>query len=436
MRGAAVALAALALAGCRTVVWYGHDPERVHRVEVVERLGRQRVVVDGVAGPAYDGVGVAGLAIDARGRAVYAARRGGAWRVVRDGVEGEAWNGVAELALSRGGEHLAYAGLRDAVWRVVVDGVPGPAFDGIFAGSLRIAPNGAVVYAADRGGRRHGVRGDVVGLPSDGVAEVVLSEDGAHAGWLERRGGEVRAVVDGVAGPAWEDARDLALARDGAPAYAARRGDAWWAVVGGRARGPHLEVRTLRVSPAGVAVYVARGEEGERVVAGERTSSAFHAVLEVVTDGGERVAWIARDGTACVAVIDGTARGPWDAAGGLSLGPGGRWALVAAGVEGTRVVHDRGEEVVGAALADTLVFAANGSWAVVAGDRTSGEMFVAVEGGRRVPVDAEEFAAAALRARENGQALPALLRAWTAAQAARASQSRMAKRLSPPSGPR
>ncbi len=415
---AALALAALGLAGCRTVVWYGSSPGRAHRVEVVERLGRQRVIVDGVGGPEYRAVGVGGLVVLDGGATAYPARRDGSWRVVWNGREGEPWDGVGEITLSDGGGHLAYAALRGGAWRVVVDGRAGPSFDAIFAGSMRLSTSGLVLYAAERRGRSHAVLGERVGPPCDGVAAVALSVDGAHAGWLERAGAAHRAVVDGVPGPLWDEARDLALSGDGMAAYAARRGGAWWVAAGAELRGPHLAVSRLHVSPDGLLVYVASDERGERVVTGGDEGPLLEAVSEVAAGDRGRAGYIGRRGGLDRVVVDGVERGAWLQAAGLTLGPEGRWAAVAADRAGSRVVHDRGEERIPAAVPDTLAFARDGRWGVVAGER--GSLFIAVEGGARLPLDSEEVAAAALRAPGDPDAVSRLLRAWVAAEVGRA----------------
>lgn len=238
-------------------------------------------------------------------------------------------------------------------------------------------------------------------------------------GWLERCGDAQRAVVDGDAGPWWDEARDLVVRDDGAAALAARRAGAWWLSVGPELRGPYDGVSRVQEAPDGSLVHVVRERGEERVVGGGHPHAPVDAVLELATDDAGRVGFIGRRGQVVTVFVDGTQRAVARHAAGLVLGPRGRWAFVAADLSGIRVVHDLGEDVVAGAVPDTLAFSPTGRWGVVARDPASGGMAIVPEGGGRLRIDAEEVAAAAMRL-DDPAGLSATLRAWIAAEVARA----------------
>ena len=71
------------------------------------------------------------------------ARRGGKWLVVVDGVEGKEYDGIGKgtLVFSPDSKRVAYEAQRGGKWLVVVDGVEGKEYDGIVEGTLVFSPD-------------------------------------------------------------------------------------------------------------------------------------------------------------------------------------------------------------------------------------------------------------------------------------------------------
>ncbi|MBK7773198.1 MAG: hypothetical protein IPI43_03540 [Sandaracinaceae bacterium] len=215
----ALALTVTALSGCRPIVaWFGRDPGRVTLVEVLDRRGRQRVVVDGVEGPWYDAVGVASLVFTADGHVAYPARVGSHWHMVHDGRVGPAHDGVGEAVLSPDGTHLIYAAARGERWTVVVDGHEQGEWSALQSGSLRLTPGPSA------GPARRALRWSFIGYrgedafvvvdgnvagPFDAASPALL--DPRRSAFATVRHERARVFIDGAAGVPFAQVRDLQL---------------------------------------------------------------------------------------------------------------------------------------------------------------------------------------------------------------------------------
>jgi len=74
-------------------------------------------------------------------RVAYDAQRGQKWLVVVDGVEGKEYDGIGALLFSRGSKRVAYAAKRGQKWLVVVDGFEGKEY-GVFLRGSRLVFDG------------------------------------------------------------------------------------------------------------------------------------------------------------------------------------------------------------------------------------------------------------------------------------------------------
>jgi hypothetical protein len=372
---AALALLLVFAAGCRTVVWFGHDQSRQRFLEIERSRSGQRVLVDGAPGPSFDGVAPGGLVQGANGRLAYPARRGAAWHLVDGGRVGSAWEGIGEVAMAAGGVALAYTAERSGRWRVVRDGVEGPDFETVLAGSLSWDLDGRhLAYAAVEAGAVRVVADGVAGPPFDGVAGLRVASDGRVA--YRARRGELPSVVIGEQVRAAGEAADLlALApRGGLAAWAERRDGRWWVVVDG--------------------LDVAEGDE----------------ILAVAADG-QRWGAILRRGGRCLVLVDGAEVGEEPEAEDLQLaGPHVAWLARRPG--GQAVVVDGVARRFDVLVEGTLVLGEDGRWAVVAGDAGARRVELLVDG---LPVERFDFAEAALAADPG----TGTARAWAAAALAR-----------------
>jgi hypothetical protein len=77
------------------------------------------------------------------------------WFVVVDGQAGPGYDGIGDITFSLDGKHVAYGARRSkwlvSKWFVVVDGQTGPEYDGIVCGPIFLK-DGIVEYIAIKGG--------------------------------------------------------------------------------------------------------------------------------------------------------------------------------------------------------------------------------------------------------------------------------------------
>jgi hypothetical protein len=485
IRGRAVGVLGVLLgalvAGCGpAVLWSGYTPDRRQRVEVIEDGSRQFVTIDGRRAAGYRAIAAWSMAFSADGRHIaYAARTNGHWAVVHQGRPGPAWDGIGEIVLSSSGR-LAYAAERDGSWRVIVDGQAGPRFDAILAGTLRFSRDGR--RSAYVGRDRRGVRAVVDGRAGprfDGIGQLAISEDGARVAYAARRGDDAHVVVDGVIGPPWRAVSALALSPTGGRvAHGAFDGRDWRVIVDGepgaavdavyailfRADGRHVawvagvddvdvvvldgepvaaEARirpeTLAFAPVGAAMpdtrpglacVVPTPGGGERVVIDGTPGPVYDQIDRPVWSAdGRRLGHAARRGDVWLAVVDGRELPGGSRVTAPVFSPDGRRvAYLARRGSAWFVVVDGRDHRFDLVLEDTLAFSRDSrSWSVIAGDLARKRLFFAVDGARRVPLALRELYSAAARESPGGPASDPpsnVLRAWSEAEANRASASR------------
>lgn len=369
---------------------------------IAERAGRWHVVTDGVAGPAHDAVLADSLTASPDGRRVaYAAiedrtggRAGRGHRVYVDGKPGPFHDGVGQLAFTADGARVVYTGREGRVAHVVVDHVAGPAWRGVE--QLTLSPAGhRVAYAALDGDVWRVIVDEAQGPAVDRVRRIRFSADGTHVAWLatvDDRG--VLAVDDRpIAAPVTRDA--FAFGPSTAPAYrlayvAPVDGGGEQVIVDGIAGPAYDEVGEPVWSPDGRVAYSARQKDRDSlIVDGKERSSGTWVGAPVFSPDGKRLAFLAQQGQAWLAIVDGKPH---------------RFDLV---------------------MEDSLAFSADSRhWAVVAGELKTETLFFAVDGTRRVRLEPRELYSAATRhtsVLEPDPEATDLLRRWSQAEANRAS---------------
>ncbi|MFH2006122.1 MAG: hypothetical protein ABI333_06015 [bacterium] len=469
-RAALPIVAALALsAACGPVVWYGHSPDRRHRVRVLDILGEQRVHWDGRPGGRYRSIGVDALTFspDSRRLAFPAeCQCGRHWFVVLDGREGRCWHGIGEILFSPDSRRLAYAAQRGKKWTVVRDGRPDPAVDAVLRKTLRWSPDSRrLAYAAQLGKTRHVVVDGRVGPGFQRIAQLRLR--GRSVAYLGQRGRFSHVVLDGVVGPPFDQVKELTLrpgARGGI-AYFARRRGSWFALVDRSVSasyegvagmtfsqdGRHvayaarvgmraqvvldgvpqplfdgIRFQTLTFSTSGELLYIARQGKQYRVVRGGRPGPLYDAIEPPVARGVRWGYTARRDDRHCVVlngrVAEGGIRARW--VGDLVLSrDGGRHAYIVHRGERMSVVHGRQVSTYDVVVLGTLQLSRDGRhWACLAGDAKRKRLFVAVDGQRRIPFDTKELTAALFQ--RNRPPRSELLRRWVAAELERAASPR------------
>jgi hypothetical protein len=168
-----------------------------------------------------------------------------------------------------------------------------------------------VVWQLRRGGPRNVayviVNGEGIGPTADEFLDPVLSPDGQHVLRAGRQGKAWFVWLDGdqLAGPL-DEIRGLRFSPDGRALFAALRAKTWsWFVerqeqpVGG------LEIGTIAVSGRRVA-YAARLADGWHLVADGQSGAALDAVMEILfSPDGSRLACLGARGDRMVVVVDG-----------------------------------------------------------------------------------------------------------------------------------
>jgi Tol biopolymer transport system component len=267
---------------------------------MVGRSGTAKVVVDGVEGPEYEGVGMPVFSPDSR-RVAYRAMHGGKFSVgtsaigrfrqmvVVDGVEGPAYEEVGEPLFSPDSQHIAYGASVDRRPHMIVDGAPGAAYDRVtfpvFSPDSR-----RVAYIAWQGKEMMLVDGaEVTALKAiDGAHDLAFSPDGRRLVYAARRGKQSLVGVNGVPGPAYDEVGVPVFSSDGRLAYAARRGDAAFLLI--------------EPEPRESTPYVRVGNP-------------------VFSPDGRRLAYWVYDGKQEHVVLDGVAGKPYDGIGKIVFGP-------------------------------------------------------------------------------------------------------------------
>ena len=379
------------------VVWVGSDPYRRIQAEVRSQGGAQWMRLGGQDQEHYQAIGAAGIVFSNDGtRVAYPAERAGRWWMVVDGQPQGPWDGVADPAFSRDGKHLAFLAEQAGQWRAVVDGVIGPPSPAVQRGTLRFSVN------AEHWG--------YVALPKDGCAAIAI--DGVvgpcHTAVVSMRvtnlGAAAATVRDGARfhflfgeqmGPAVDGIGAWAISEDGRRfAYAALEGKRWHAVVDGVSGAPADGVRDFQFGDEGARLaFVATDPGRARVVVDGAEGPPFLLVGKpLLAAHGPRVAYSAQDAQGAWVVVDEDRQGPFAAVLDVVLSGDGRHVAFLARRDGrVRVVHDGVETPLAVALDHSLVLSADGEhWAVVSGDAAAQQLWVSIDGKRKVAASSDD----------------------------------------------
>ncbi|MCC6876938.1 MAG: hypothetical protein IT378_21715 [Sandaracinaceae bacterium] len=433
-------LLAVALAGCGPVlVWHGRSPDRAREARLLEEGGAQRVVVDRSPHPAFDAVAISQLRWAGRA-VVYPARSQDRWHLVADGVAGPAFEGLGEVVTH--GDRVAYVARDGEGWRVVAGGEPGPVFQSIRRSSLRFVGDAARLLYVGRDERgEHVVIDGEAGEAFDQIEHLRVGAKGtmiAYVGWardgasvvVER---EVRARYDEVlalevadheprwaalvtrrgAGAVVHDANviaerpglmDVRIAAEGTHvAFTAADGGQEALFVDGREVARHRAIEEMLFVPCiGALVYVARDADGVRVVHDGVRGPRVTRVASLVASPAGHFGYVAEHGAGRLVMIDGALRFRGEWAGALVLAErGDRYAFVTRhGARRFVVTPDRSSPI-GRPFVDTLVLDPEGAhWAIAIADRRTRRVEVWVDGAAVAPLDLSEVAAGVTQERD------------------------------------
>lgn len=161
-------------------------------------------VVDGSEEKRYDEVGEY-LYRSANGTVhAYSARLGKRWFVVTNGRPGPAFVKVGDPAVSHRGDFVAYQAILGDRHFMVVNGRPGPAYEGVLPPYF--SPDGKLAFGVRQTGRWHYVIDGKQGPAFDRVEYIYFGKDATQYGYEAIQKDKRVMVINGVPGPAYDDA--------------------------------------------------------------------------------------------------------------------------------------------------------------------------------------------------------------------------------------
>ncbi|MGE0399912.1 MAG: hypothetical protein AB7T06_24565 [Kofleriaceae bacterium] len=260
-------------------------------VYVAQRANATHVVVDDAFGPAFDGVQ---QLVTSPSHIAYIGRRGDEMVVVRDGVESRAWSSIDRLALA--GPRIAYAATDGDLWRVVTDAATFAPVDKVHG--IWIRDDGAhVAWLASIGSTRTLALDAIPLVVSPTLRETAIAFRPTRAGtadvglaYAERAADGDHIVLDGVAGPAFDEVRVPVWNAAGRMAYTARRGRTWFVVYNGLEHGHAEWVSDPVLADDGTLAYVRRDRRRTQVVV-DRMAYPFDFVFEDTLVVASRTRW-------------------------------------------------------------------------------------------------------------------------------------------------
>jgi hypothetical protein len=323
------------------------------------------VVLDGVQGELFEGIGDQSLAFSPGGTHFgYVGTRPGLQCIWLDGKVHE-YQAVSKhgVVFSPVGERAGWVGVRDGKYVVVVDGVESPPYSGVAPQGLTFSPDGKrYAYAASNGGVQLVVTDGQEGPLFDTVAELQFTANSDHVVYLGMREGKRYVILDGEPIGPFDELRNLSstpqgqmptmevleIAKNGSRVgFIAARGAEWFVVVDGKETGPFQKCGGLSISPDGsrVAFLANRGEGWLMIVDGEERPAAGLRSLSFSPDG-KREAWIVTREERAYAAIEGVESKPFDSIEepGVLFSQDGKHTAFVASIGGEHVVVVDGQE--------------------------------------------------------------------------------------------
>lgn len=401
-------------------VWYGHSPDRQHRVEVMEQGGHQNLQIDNEPPRRYLGVAIETIHFseDSK-RLAYAAKIDSGWVIVVDSTRSRSWSGIGEVLFGPD-QRLAYVANDSGRWRVVLEGAPSPLYKAVMQGSLTFSPDGRrlAFVVAEGDGFRVVVDGEP-GPLYQAIGALRFDPEGKRLAYVAKRDGQqYLSLNEKLLGP-FLSLADFTLGSDGRLGMLVRGEDGWHAVVDGRESEAFDNINAIHFSQAGRHAYAAQRDSLWFVISEGERSPAYTSVGELVF-ARELLVYQARLGKEAFVVVDGI-RGP-------SLQRVGRLAISADGAhlaylgqpwEGSlSVFHNGLAHPAPRALDGTLVLSDDGRrWACLALNESGKRIEVVIDGKFRRPFDFEEMTALLMLSKDAANAQhEKMLRRWVKAE--------------------
>ena len=388
----------LVLCGCSKeyLVWYGHSPDRLHRVEVIEKDKRQQIKMGETLSQPYLGVALKTIVFSEDSRHfAYAAMTDEGWIVITDGEHSRPWTGIGEVLFGPK-QQLVYVASDLGGWHVVVDGVPSVSFEAVMQGSLTFSPDGYhLAYVVAVGNQFRVVIDGKLGFLYESVAALRFSPDSEQIAYIVRNGlHQYIALDDKLLGP-FNQIADFTIGRNGRLGILVRDHDGWRTVIDGQEGEVFDNLSSIQFSRNGQYAYAAE-RDNSWVVIQNSTHSPIYDSVKQLTFAKETLFYEASLGDD-TCIVTNNIRGPllkW--VGRLIVSPDGlHIAYLGQPCGGNiSVFHNATVHAVPNALNGTLVLSDDYQhWACLVQDEIDGTIDIIIDGQLRYPFDLEEMMA-------------------------------------------
>ena len=413
---------ALLVCGCSKeyLVWYGHSPDRLHRVEVIEKDNRQQFKIDATLSQPYLGVALETIIFseDSK-RFAYAAETDAGWVVIVDGVHSRPWTGIGEILFGPR-QQLVYVASDLEGWQVVLEDVPSAFFESVMQGSITFSPDGCrLAFVVAEGNQSRVVINGKLGPLYEGIGALRFGLESKRLAYIVRKGThQYLALDDRLLGP-FNLIADFTLGPNGQLGMLVRSDDGWRAVIDGQESEVFDNLRSIQFSQGGQYAYAAERDDSWFIIRDGMRSLAFGRVGQL-TFAGESLFYKASWGDDNFVVAD-TIRGPslkW--IGRLILSPDGLHLAYLGQPWGgsVSVFHDGTVNAVPYALNGTLVLSNDYQhWACLVQDEIDGGIDIVINGQFQHPFDLEEMMALIMLTPDASSAQhEKMLRRWVKAE--------------------
>ena len=391
-------LLALFVCGCSKeyLVWYGHSPDRLHRVEVVEKDNRQQLKADSTLSQPYLGMALETIVFSEDSqRFAYAAETEDGWIVVVDGVHTRPWTGIGEVLFGPR-QQLVYVAADLGGWQVVLEGTPSASFEAVMQGSLTFSLDGCrLAFVVVEGDLFRVVVDGEFGFLYEAIGALRFGPDSERLAYVVRKGSQQYLVLDNqLLGP-FNLLADFTLGPNGRLGMLVRDDDGWRTVIDGQTSEVFDNLGSIQFSQGGQYAYAAERDNSLFIIRDGEPSQPFSGVGQL-TFAGESLFYQASLGSENFVVVDST-RGPsleW--VGRLIVSPDGlHLAYLGQPREGSvSVFHNDTVNSVPHALSGTLVLSNDYQhWACLARNEVDGGIDIVIDGEFRYPFDLEEMMA-------------------------------------------
>ena len=378
------------------LVWYGHSPDRAHRVEVIEKDKRQQIKVGSMLSQPYLGVALETIVFSEDSqRFAYAAETEVGWIMVVDGVHFRPWTGIGEVLFGPG-QQLVYVAADSEHWYVIREDTPSPPFKAVMQRSLTFSPCGNRFAFAVADGDKFRVIVDGEPAPFyDAVGMFRFGPEGEQFAYLARMGNQqYLSLDDKLLGP-FDLIADFTLGPNDRLGILARKDDGWRAVIDGQKSEAFDNLGSIQFSQGGQYAYAAERDDSWFVIRNGARSQAYSSVGQL-TFAGESLFYEASLDSNIFVVVDGIQGPSLRQIGRLIVSPDGLYlAYLGQPWGGTiSVFHDDSVNAIPHALNGTLVLSDDyRHWACLVLDEIDGSIDIVIDGEFRHPFDLEEMMA-------------------------------------------